>query len=264
LLKGLEEHNRLVGRHMRAQTAELQNMVRMLASTVGIISAAGRTSHGVLAEIEKQVVTVSGLDDVRLMKSKLADCLADIRKEAIRQREETSETIERLNLGLNQARERCTNAGNGEVRDPVTGLLMRSDAEASIARAGRAGTGGHLVVLVLDRLKVLNQRFGREVGDEILTAFARMVQTHLEPEDQLFRWGGPALLALLPRPVSFERIRGEIGHVLESRLEHTVQTPSRSILIPIAARWTLFPVMMAPRLVYQKIDAFAANPDSRD
>ena len=91
-----------------------------------------------------------------------------------------------------------------------------------------------------------------------------MVQKQLATDDRLFRWGGPALLALLPRTDNIEIVRSEVGRIMATRLEHTIETPSRSMLVPIAARWTLFPMMAAPRLMFQKIDAFAAMPASRD
>jgi len=43
-----------------------------------------------------------------------------------------------------------------------------------------------------------------------------------------------------------------------------VQTASRTILLPIAARWTVFPSMAAPRLLMHKIDAFAEAKAARE
>ena len=73
-----------------------------------------------------------------------------------------------------------------------------------------------------------------------------------------------AFVALLARPGSLERVRSELGRIMEAKLEHSIETSHRSVLVPIAARWTLFPMMAAPRLIYQKIDTFAAIPTERD
>jgi hypothetical protein len=51
---------------------------------------------------------------------------------------------------------------------------------------------------------------------------------------------------------------------MESRWEHTIQTPSRSILLPIAMRWAVFPMMAAPRLLFHKIDVFAGSSQIPD
>jgi GGDEF domain-containing protein len=261
VLKALEGHNRRTARHQRLQTAELQHMVQMLTSAVGAVSALSEANIGRLNEIEKQVASASELGDVRVIKAKLSDCLCDIQKEAERQRKETGDTIVKLSLGLNHARKQAAEIA---ARDPVTGLPRRPEAEGALAEAVRMETNAFAAVLVLDRLQILNNRFGREVGDEILVAFTRHVQKLLTPEDQLFRWSGTALLAFLPRESGIERVRGEVGRMMETRLEHTIQTPSRSILLPVAARWSLFSMITATRLMYQKIDTFAALPVARD
>jgi GGDEF domain-containing protein len=264
VLNGFEEYNHRALKQQRLQTAELQNMVKMLAYTVRAVSAASSSNVGILGDIEQRIAVASELDDVRIIKAKLSDCLTDIRREAERQQKEAAETIEQLNHGLNQARKRAPVPHDDDAPDPITGLPPRPEAEAALAQAGHGGTRAYAAILVLDRLQIVKQRFGREVGDEILAAFTRMVRTQLGPEDQLFRWSELALLALLARPDSLESVRNEVGRLMATRLEHTIQTPSRSILLPVSARWTLFPVMASPRLIYQKLDAFAAAPTSRE
>jgi diguanylate cyclase (GGDEF)-like protein len=262
VLNRLEDHNRRTVRHQRLQTVELQNMVTMLASTIGEVSAASNANVSILGEIEKQVAIASELDDVRIIKARLSDCLTNIRKEAERQQRDTSETIQQLGEGLEHARKDLAN--ESEMRDLITGLPLRPQAEAALAQSGRTGSQAYAVVMVLDRLQTLNTRYGQEAGDEVLVEFSRMVQAQLQTPDRLFRWSGPTLLALLPRAGGLERVRGEIGRVMETRLEHTIQTPSRCIMVPITARWTVFPMMAAPRLFYQKIDNFVAKPIPRD
>jgi diguanylate cyclase (GGDEF)-like protein len=259
-LNALEDHNRRAALYHRLQYAELQNMVRMLTSTVGTVSVTSQTNVCILNEIEKNVEVASELDDVRVMKAKLSSCLTDIRKEAQRQQTETEEIIQELRRGLEQARKASEEKTNGQDMDVITRLPLRVEAEKALAESGRAGCQTYAAVMVLDSLQTVNARFGREAGDDVLAEFARMVQKNITPEDRLFRWGGPALVALLPRPASVERVRREFGRVMENKLERTIQTPSRSILIPISARWCLFPVMTAPRLNHQKIDNFSAGP----
>ena len=70
------------------------------------------------------------------------------------------------------------------------------------------------------------------------------------------------MLALLSRPVRLEIVREEIARLMEYKYEHTVKTSSRTILLPISARWAVFPMMAAPRLLVQKIDTFTAQSSS--
>jgi len=64
------------------------------------------------------------------------------------------------------------------------------------------------------------------------------------------------LVGILARPNRLERVRDEIGRIMEVKYEHTVRTASRTILLPISIRWALFPMMAVPRLLTQKIENF--------
>jgi diguanylate cyclase (GGDEF)-like protein len=260
VVQALEDYTGRTTRQHHLQTAELQTMVKMLTSTVGVVSAASNTSVSRLGEIERQVAGASALGDVRTIKARLSDCLADIRKEVERQQRETGATIEQLTQGLDDARRRSgSTSPNLPLQDSVTGLPERAEAEAALAQTVRDGAPAFAVVFVLDRLQSLNQRFGREVGDEILTEFAKIIRKRMPADDRLFRWGGPTLMGLAMRSNTVERVRSEVARMMDARWEHTIQTQSRSILLPIAARWAVFPMMAAPKLLYHKIDVFAGS-----
>jgi diguanylate cyclase (GGDEF)-like protein len=264
VLRALEDHNRRTSRQMALHFAELQNMVKMLTGTIGAVSVTGSANISRLSGIEKLVASASELDDVRLIKTRLSDCLTDIRSEAERQRKDNRATVDQLTQGLDEARKRSPVSFEAPAQDAVTGLPLRPAAETALANTSQAGASAYAAVFVLDRLQAVNLRFGSEVGDEVLREFSRMIQKKLSAGDQLFRWSGPALLALLPRPSSVERVRNEIASIVDTKLEHIVETSSRSIMIPIAARWTVLPTVAAPRLIYQRIDTFAAELAARE
>lgn len=266
VVQALEDHAARTIQDLRTQMSELQNMVKMLTGTVSAISAAGDTNVGRLGEIEKQVESVSAMDDIRTIKARLGDCLADIRKEAARQQKDTGATIELLTQGLSEARRRAVNvspslaATDGSPRDEVTGLGTRAEAEAAMAEPVQPGGQTFAAVMVLERLQSVNRKFGVQIGDQILAEFARLVRRSLPPNDRLYRWGGPTLVALMTRPATIDRVRMEVGEIMDAKWEKTIQTASRSILLPITARWAVMPMMAAPRLLYHKIDVFAAAP----
>lgn len=261
LINGFEEYNHFAAKQQRLRTVELQHMVKMLTATVRAITASRSAHTSALADIEQRITAASQLDDVRVMKATLAECLTGIRKESELQQKEAAETIDRLNQGIHAAQEHIGAVRGGETPDTVTGLPGRQAAEAALVKVDQPA---YAAVMVLDRLQALNARFGRAVGDDVLAAFTEFVRKNLRPEDRLFRWGGPTLLVLLPRPENIECVRNEVARMMATRMEHTIQTPSRSLLVPVSARWTVLPVMAATRLMCQRIDIFAAPPGLRE
>jgi GGDEF domain-containing protein len=118
--------------------------------------------------------------------------------------------------------------------------------------------------MVVDRLQAVNAALGSEAGDQLLRYFSGYVQRGLPSGDQLFRWTGASLLALVLRPTKIETLREEIRYLVEQKLEYTVRTATRSVRLPVTARWTLFPTMASPRLLIQRIDSFASMQPVRD
>jgi len=100
----LQEYNQRTSTFLSAQNQELQAIAKMLTSTIGTISKFGNEGIRQLGEIERQLFSTTQLQDVRMMKAKLGECLDQIRQEAIRQREETNKTVDQLTQEVERTR----------------------------------------------------------------------------------------------------------------------------------------------------------------
>ena len=103
--------------------------------------------------------------------------------------------------------------------DSLTGLPNRRAFERAAAKRIAAGGPGRDCVALfdLDRFKSINDRFGHDVGDEVLKCFADRASKMTRPIDTLARLGGEEF-ALLIEDASIEqayeiceRIRREVG-----------------------------------------------------
>lgn len=85
--------------------------------------------------------------------------------------------------------------------DALTGLKNRraaSDALASeIERARRYSRPLSIVLFDLDYFKAVNDDFGHEAGDDVLRAFAEVLQRTARSTDVVARWGGEEFLAIV-------------------------------------------------------------------
>lgn len=85
--------------------------------------------------------------------------------------------------------------------DPLTGLPNRRAAEERLrleqARISRGGKGYALALLDLDHFKMVNDRYGHAVGDDVLKAMARRFEAGLREGDWVARWGGEEFLFVL-------------------------------------------------------------------
>jgi GGDEF domain-containing protein len=242
-VKALEQYNTQTTRYLHVQTSELQNMIAMLTRTMGSIASGSQTAVGRLQEIEQQLQTASMIEDFQTAKIRLSECLETLRSEIVRQREDAARQVSEMRDTLTRSQDRASAASGAAVRkDAVTGLPDRGDAEAAMLEAVAEGRRLYLTVFVLDRVDLVNVRFGRQAGDDMLALYAVHLGRSMTRRDRLFRWTGPAFVALIERDETASQVREEISRYANRRLSRTVMVGARSVLLPIAASWTTFPV----------------------
>lgn len=113
---------------------------------------------------------------------------------------------------------------HGALHDPLTGLPNRVLFHDRLAHAleRRARQAGPAAVLLidLDRFKVINDSLGHPVGDRVLVTVAQRLEACLRPGDTVARLGGDEFAMLLEGL----HAPAEATHVAD-RLQETLRTP---------------------------------------
>src|SRR6185312_6894038 len=86
--------------------------------------------------------------------------------------------------------------------DPLTTLFNRgfffAALEREIARSARSGRGFCLLMMDLDELKAVNDRFGHFHGDRVLHGVGEVIASGVRKLDTAARYGGDEFVVLLP------------------------------------------------------------------
>ncbi|MHA6296861.1 sensor domain-containing diguanylate cyclase [Devosia sp. CAU 1758] len=96
-----------------------------------------------------------------------------------------------------RVRERTRDLEQLAFRDGQTGILNRRGFLAEHAALLPHGEYG-LLLLDIDRFKLINDRYGHAAGDVVVLEVARRVSMALGPKDSCARWGGDEFILLLP------------------------------------------------------------------
>lgn len=87
--------------------------------------------------------------------------------------------------------------------DVLTGLATRRILTERLAqereRSNRSGDRFAILFLDLDRLKLINDRFGHEAGDTVIRAVAEEIKSAVRATDLAARYAGDEFVVLLPR-----------------------------------------------------------------
>lgn len=88
-------------------------------------------------------------------------------------------------------------------RDPLTGAFNRIRLNEELERAWLASHRYNysmaVIIVDIDNFKPLNDTFGHNVGDELLCAFAKIMQDVTRTTDIISRYGGDEFVAILPQ-----------------------------------------------------------------
>jgi len=144
--------------------------------------------------------------------------------------------------------------------DALTGLYNRtfffSALEREIARSDRSGRAFCLVMLDLDDLKTVNDRYGHHAGDQVLRAVADVVRGGVRKIDVAARYGGDEFVALLPETdptggwVLAEKIRLTVSEQAGAGLELPPTVSVGVVSFPADGRSADALLMSADRAMY--------------
>jgi len=263
-LRAMEDYNQRTTKFVRQQNTELQHMVSMLTQTLISVGTSSEHSASKLQEIEKSIERTQAVEDIQLLKLRLGECLAAVREESIRQKQEGQSALVTLQKELLCAQDRMGSFQMQADLDVATGLPSRAEAEKAIREAMGAPKDRYLLIAVCSRVQAVNARFGYAIGDKILAEFATHFKSGLSARDRIFRWHGPAIVALLERSERMERVRAEMRQFADAKLEKTTELGHRSVLIPISAAWSVFQLTPPINVFLKQVEAFTAAQIPRD
>lgn len=117
----------------------------------------------------------------------------------VRTLEELLERKEALERDLRAANERLEHLAS---TDELTGVANRRAIEEALrrdlARADRDATSLSVVLIDVDHFKSVNDTWGHQTGDSVLSSLGKLLRDTLRASDVAGRWGGEEFLCILP------------------------------------------------------------------
>lgn len=119
--------------------------------------------------------------------------------------------------------------------DEVTGLYNRHAFKeflmAELRRQIRYGQPLSLVMLDIDHFKSVNDRYGHQVGDQVLEQVARELMEEKRAVDVVARWGGEEFAVILPE-TGREGAR-QVAERMRLNVEEKVVLPDRRVTVSL-------------------------------
>lgn len=117
--------------------------------------------------------------------------------------------------------------------------LFMSRLQEEMIKAKRTSSELAIMFIDVDQFKQVNDSWGHETGDIILTEVAKRIKSSLRSTDLIARFGGDEFTVLLPN-VSLEETK-KLAKRIQTNFEHPVELPGKSLTLSCSIGISHFP-----------------------
>jgi diguanylate cyclase (GGDEF)-like protein len=125
--------------------------------------------------------------------------LSDRYHKQLRQLEKIARISDRYQSMMRELNEALKEAST---KDALTGIgnrrMLMENLKSETARAQRMERPLTIALADVDRFKEVNDAYGHEAGDRVLTEIAQAIKAHVRDYDLCGRWGGEEFLVIMP------------------------------------------------------------------
>jgi diguanylate cyclase len=104
---------------------------------------------------------------------------------------------------IGELRDNLSSERQAAMHDPLTGILNRKYFDVTLTEDARQAVANGqdlcLIMSDIDHFKSFNDRFGHQVGDQVLKVTAHVLKSNIKGRDSAARYGGEEFCVILPQ-----------------------------------------------------------------
>ncbi len=181
-----------------AGRVELTDVLKILEQTTLSMARRDDACESRFAGVKEGLVTAAALDNVGALRALIRHQVSELGRLVDEMQKENRHLLKELDHEMTHYRQRLTEAEEMASKDILTGLANRRVLERRVQALINGGGPFCLLIMDLERFKMINDRFGHLAGDELLRAFAARLKNSMRADDISARWGGDEFVVLLP------------------------------------------------------------------
>jgi diguanylate cyclase len=170
---------------------------------------------------------------------------------------ELTEKLESVQGESEQLRKRLQDERNQAMIDPLTGIPNRlaynERLQHEFARWRRYGSALTIAVWDIDKFKTINDTYGHQAGDKVLTVIAKLLHKQIRETDFVARFGGEEFVLLLPE-TSVDNATVATEHLRKAVEATEFHFRGKRVPITISCGMSEFATGDTPERVFERAD----------
>jgi diguanylate cyclase (GGDEF)-like protein len=193
----LQEWGGRTAAHLKARADEVKELLILLARTAESVGDRDHRYTDQFNQLTTQLKTVANLDDLTLIRSSLMQRATDLKTCVDQMARDSQHSVEQLRAEVSNYETKLRAAEHLVLKDALTGLANRRSVEERVQSNIANNQTFSVVMLDLNRFKVVNDTYGHQAGDDLLKQFSAELQSNVRPGDLAGRMGGDEFILLL-------------------------------------------------------------------
>jgi diguanylate cyclase (GGDEF)-like protein len=195
--KTLADHYAKLARQTESRETELKRIIHLLTESASRLDQENKQFYTQLRQAVQNFQSISQLEDISFLRRKLSDQVSHLQETVGRQELSSGGLVARLQAELDTARQEIDQLTQAATTDALTQLPTRRAAEKCIRELISQDEPFSVGMAVIERLDLINLRYGAQIGDMVLRRFSGTLKSQLPKRAYLSRWGGPAFVVVL-------------------------------------------------------------------
>ncbi len=193
----LQEWGTRASEHFKAQAHVVRELIVALARTAESVGSRDQGFSSHYRELVGRLEQIADLDDLTQIRSSIMKSAAELKSSVDQLARNHQQLVEQLRAEISTYEARLRSAEPLAFRDELTGMANRRILEDRIRL--HIGNGQEFCIVMLDvnQLKQVNEKHGRDAGDDLLKQFARELRMNTRASDLVGRWGGGEFVIVL-------------------------------------------------------------------
>lgn len=195
--KYIKEWSQETSNYYKQKTAEVKELLMVVAATAESVSDRDHHYASEFDGLTRRLRQIADLDDITSLRKSLLQSVTELKAGIEQMAKDSKATVQQLRTEVMSYRTRLEQTERIAAIDALTGLANRRKVEAELEL--RVCREREFCILLLDvnGLKEVNDRFGHLAGDDLLRQFAGELTHALRSGDIVGRLGGDEFLAIL-------------------------------------------------------------------
>jgi len=189
------------------QITELDSVIEHISSTLTNVISWGDSSHkairAIQGELDRMDLKADSFDVIHTKLLTIANSLQDETKNLNDQMNHSHKEVNELRKRVKILEEALHKERKRSTTDSLTNLPNRRAIDEFISKQesafNRHGDSYAVILFDIDHFKSVNDTYGHDAGDVILSSFGKLLRRYSRELDFVGRWGGEEFLIVLPK-----------------------------------------------------------------